>query len=877
MKRLLSLLAVMSLCVQSIMALPKFQFRNLTSESGLSSNTVLAMAQDDLGMIWIGTADGLYSSDGIEMVRHDFCPVGDDLVINCLMTDSSGRLWIGTDNAVHVYDSDIHLYFSSSVTAMVEDMDSNIWIATRGDGVMRYHADTGAVDKFDGVGECEVLFLDSHNILWMCSREGMIHIFSFTDGTIRDANLNWESGNANRIMSIVESETSDLLMLSWDSGAYLLDRASMSVKHLPETDDGKGFTHVHYAMEYKPSELLVSSDDGLLWYNTQIYESSLYSFQRFVYPILKDAEGGIWIGSYYGGVSYSSINSGQFDTFPLEIDGENCIVSCLCEDTDGTVWAGCDNFGLVHFSPKDGHIIGRYMDDRNVHAIIQDGGFLWVGSYAGGLHRLDKKTGAVKDYLSGISSFALKIDSRNEMWVATMDRIIRYDRYSGESLETYDCGDTVLDIEETSDGSLWFATNSNGLLRFDPSNGTWSKLKRDAGLPSERVNSLYVSGGDTMYIGTASGMSMLSVDNGVFLNQDFCMGKNILYVTSDGSSLWYTASDGLYRYSPTDAKVERYIIDDGLNSLQFMAGSGASSANGRIFLGTSSGVSAFYPHSIHTNEYVPPIIITRFRMREKDRKASGQPAEYQVVADMLSNPVFKHNQNNFIFSFASLSYTSPVKNKYKYMLEGFDERWRESEGNRAEYTNIPAGKYVFRVRGSNNDGVWNDEGVSVSFTVNPHFLRSKCAMAFYLLVLVFIVLMLARFIQDSIKKVSDERYNNYVKEFEENERARRDKDMVMKLKEIIKANISNSELTADYLANELCVSRSGLFSKVKEVTGKTPHDLIMEERLDQASFLLETTDKSVSDISYLVGFNSPSYFSKCFTKAKGKSPYNWRS
>lgn len=262
-------------------------------------------------------------------------------------------------------------------------------------------------------------------------------------------------------------------------------------------------------------------------------------------------------------------------------------------------------------------------------------------------------------------------------------------------------------------------------------------------------------------------------------------------------------------------------------------------------------------------------------MREKDRKASGQPAEYQVISDFL-NSVFKHNQNNFIFSFASLSYTSPAKNRYKYKLEGFDERWRESEGNRAEYTNIPAGKYVFRVMGSNNDGVWNEEGVSVPFIVRPHFLKSKGAMVFYLLVLIFLSFLLLRFIQKRIKEVSDERYNNYVKEFEENERDRRDKDMVQKLKEIIKANISNSELTADFLANVLCVSRSGLFSKVKEVTGKTPHDLIMEERLEQASILLDTTDKSVSDISFLVGFNSPSYFSKCFTKAKGKSPYNWR-
>lgn len=865
----------LSLCTLCIAATPKFQFRNMTSESGLSSYTILALAQDGLGMIWIGTSDGLYSTDGIEMIRHNFCPVGDNLVINCLTVDSSGGLWVGTDNAVHLYDSDVHLYFSSSVTSILEDGDSNIWIATRGDGVLCYHPSTGEKEVFEGVGECEVLFLDSHNILWMCSREGTIHSYSFADGTMREANLNWESGAANRIMAMVEGESSDLWLVSWNSGVFHLDRTSMSAACLPVPVGAKGFSHVHYCIEYKPYELLISSDDGLVWYNTQTGESNLVTSQRFVYPVLKDAEGGVWFGSYYGGVYYSSKNSGQFDSFALEIDGEDSIVSCLFEDSDGTVWAGSDNHGLINFSPKDGRIIHRYMPSRNVHSIIQDGDFLWVGSYAGGLHKVHRKTWAIKDYLPGTSAFSLLIDSRDDMWVATMGSIIRFDRKLGTAVETFECGDNVMDIAETSDGILWFATNTKGLLRYDPQTGAWSELKRDAGLLSEHINCLYVADGTNLYAGTASGLSMLPTGSGVFLNQDFSVGKNILFVTSDGTHLWCTTPEGLYRYNPVDGSSERYIMDDGLNSLQFMQASGTSSSNGRIFLGTSSGVSAFYPHSIHTNEYIPPVVITRFRMREKNSRASGQPVQYQVVDNMV-NPVFKHNQNNFIFSFASLSYTSPAKNKYSYMLEGFDERWRDSEGYRAEYTNIPAGKYIFRVKASNNDGVWNEEGASLAFTVKPHFLRSTAAMAIYILIFMFLVCLLLRFIQDRIQEMSDERYNNYVKEFEENERARRDKDMVQKLKEIIKTNISNSELTADYLANELCVSRSGLFSKVKEVTGKTPHDLIMEERLEQATALLETTDKSVSDISYLVGFNSPSYFSKCFTKAKGKSPYQWR-
>ncbi|MDO5443800.1 MAG: two-component regulator propeller domain-containing protein, partial [Bacteroidia bacterium] len=773
------------------------------------------------------------------------CAEGDNLTINCLFVDSLGGLWIGTDNAFHRLDSEYHEYLGSSVTSIIEDGAANIWIGTRGDGVLCYVRSSGEILKFDNVGECEHLFLDSQNILWVCCRDSRMFMYSFAENVMKQAAVNWSGCVQQRVMSIVEDDNSDLWLATWDSGmAYL-------------------------------GELLVSSDDGLLWYQTQTGDSSLYSAQRFAYPILFDSEAGLWVGSYYGGLYFSSNNSGQFDSFPLEINGESSIVSCLCEDDDGTVWAGSDNFGLIHFSPKDGSIINRYLPDNNVHALLIDGDYLWVGSYAGGLHRLDRRTGAVKQFFTG-SVYAIHIDINDEMWLGTMEDIRRFDREAGVVTETHVVNDNIYAIEETADGFLWFATNTKGLIRYSLSEGEWSEFNRSSGLPGEHVNCLYVSEGDNLFVGTSSGLAGLADASGSFINYAFSTGRNIQYVTSDGTNLWCATTEGLCRYNIPTGESAMYFVDDGLSSLQFMSGSGISTTNGRIALGTAKGVCAFYPYSIHFNDYIPPVLITRFRVREKSRKASGLPAEY-VSVEQLDGNVFTHNQNNFIFSFASLSYTSPAKNRYMFMLEGFDEQWRESEGTRAEYTNIPAGKYTFRVKASNNDGVWNNEGGSVSFVIRPHILRSKGAMLFYLVLILFATYLLGRYLQEKINKMSEEKYNTFVKEFEENERARRDKDMVEKLKEIVSDNIANADLSADYLAKELCVSRSGLFSKVKEVTGKTPHDLIMEQRLEAAVKLLDTTDMSVSDISTMVGFNSPSYFSKCFTKAKGKSPYQWRS
>lgn len=865
------LLLLLSQCMH---ALPKFQFRNFTSEDGLPGNTVLAMAQDHNGMIWLGTSEGLCSFDGIEIIRHSFCSEGENLTINSLFVDSLGEMWIGTDNALHRFNSEFHLSLNSSVTSILEDGDSDIWIGTRGDGVLKYVRSTGETVRYDNVGECEHLFLDSHNILWMCCRDGRIYIYSFADKSLKEANLNWMGCQPQRVVSIVEDDNSDLWFATWDSGMAHFERSSFSAR-LVSKNVGKGFSHVHSTVTFKPNELLVSSDDGLLWYQIQTGESYLYPAQRFAYPVLKDAESGLWVGTYYGGLFYSSSNSGQFESFPLEIDGESAIVSCLCEDEDGTVWAGSDNFGLIHFSPKDGTIIGRFLQSNNVHSLLIDGDYLWVGSYAGGLHRLDRRTGTVKQYLTG-SVYAIHIDSSDEMWLATMDDIKRFDRSSGKVLESYMTYDNVYAISETEDGNLWFATNTRGILRYTPASGDWTEFKKDAGLPGEHVNSLCAYDGDHLLVGTSYGLSSLKDSGMAFANYDFSLGKNIQYVSYDGTYLWCATPEGLCRYNTSNEETSMYFVDDGLSTLQFISGAGISTSNGRIFLGTSKGVCAFYPHSIHTNDYVPPVVITRFRVREKSRAASGQPSVYQTVDRESGGIEFKHDRNNFIFSFASLSYISPAKNRYRYKLEGFDDQWRDSEGTRAEYTNIPAGKYTFRVVASNNDGVWNNEGDSVSFVIHPHFLRSTGAMIVYLLLILAMVYFLFRLLQRKINEMSEAKYNIYVKEFEENEKTRRDKDMVQKLMEIIKANISNADLSADYLAGELCVSRSGLFSKVKEVTGKTPHELIMDTRINEAVKLLDTTDKSVSDISILVGFNSPSYFSKCFTKEKGVSPYNWR-
>lgn len=764
---------------------PAFQFRSLTVEKGLSSNTVRSMCQDSQGLIWFGTGEGLNSFDGISIVRHPLHADGNSHnvnYINALFEDSEGRLWVGTDVGVFFRrsgagESDFvrlacrtrdSVELSSIITHIAEDHDRNLWFATRGQGLFRYAPDDDALSQFlfeCDLNDVEYVYADSNNTVWAAVSFSDVPLYTLnkvTDSFVAPR-LKYLGCRPQRVQCLLEDASGFLWFGTWDGGLQRYDRQTRKVTPYLASGEAYGFTHIHSMTEYAPGELLIGSDDGLLWYNTLTRRYLLFAndqydavslTDKFVYPVIKDAEGGLWVGTYYGGVNYAAPNSGQFERYSMSRlvgHSEGYVVSCFCEDEEGNVWIGSDNGGLMCFSPRTHRVLHHYVPERgrnsisthNIHALCADGPYLWIGTYAGGLNRLDMRSGTFRIYhasnapsaLDNESVYALFRDRAGNLWVTTMSGVLLYDRQGDRFVRIRTFGETTLDIGQTPDGDLWFATSGGGIFRYAAASGKWRCYRSaSGGLICDHVNSLYMAPDGEVWAGTAEGLCRYDADQECFspvvLETGSAGSSNITYVVGDGKSLWLTTTQGLLRYTLSDGQCVRFGISDGLVGEQFMVNSGILTSEGKIYVGSTNGFNAFFSHLIYQNRYMPPVLVTGFVAHSHGRHGESASAGIDFSRDV----VLSHRQRDISVSYAALSYCAPEKNTYAYKLEGFDTQWRYVGGQTiASYTNLPAGRYRLRVRAANSDGVWNDAGASVSIVVRPHPLWSVWAKIIYVL------------------------------------------------------------------------------------------------------------------------------------------------
>ena len=935
MRKLITIVVFLCVCEALLWAegAPALLFKRYDLEAGLPSNTVRAVIQDRSGLIWLGTGDGLCSFDGREVIRHTACTEGLSSYINCLATTPDGSLWAGTDDGVCSYEGEQYRT-GSIVSGLASDSKGNLWASTRENGIFERLAESGEWKQFRSGSGWNCIYVDSSDRIFAApfNREGILCEYDAASDSFKETTLDFSSAGEVRIEDIMEDGAGNLWLATWEEGLLYCAKGTNEVK--TKTGKGTGFHHVHAIMEYDREALLVCSDDGLLWYDRFTSESKLYTgngiSDRFVYRAIKDAENGLWVATYYGGVSYAAPNSSQFerwDTSLMAGSKEKFLTSCICEDEDGTIWSGSDNGGLLHWNPQTGKAIryytGRALSSTNVHALLSDGRYLWIGEYTGGIERLDKSTGYIKGFLPRESVYSLFKDRNEVLWAGSMKDLYSYEPVSGGFVLRYEDTGLIYDICETPDGTLWFATDTKGVLR---SRGTeWKYFPGDGTNP---VYSLCCDSEGTLWAGTKNGLYRFEETTEEFERMNLKLARNVQYLCCESSDLWIATINGLVKYGIKDSSEQIYGKEDGLESAQFMTNSGMMSEDGKIYLGTNTGLDSFFPERIYKNAYIPPVIFTRFIVNEEEN-----------VLDR-SDIRLRHNQDNVRISFAALSYCAAQKTSYEVKLSGKgEEEWRKTGNeNWVEFTNLPAGRYRLDVKACNNDGVWNEEGANITFTIKPHPLASLPARFAYLIIIAVALFYLGLHIRKKAERKAKEELDTIMQERTADElktRAklvktiarevkiplammavplekirngegtagnlalversrlqlleyaqaiqksggendeRTEEDLVSKMDAVIKKNISNPDFGVEDLARSLCVSRSGLFAKVKEASGCTPNQLILDARMKEAAKLLKEKGVSIAEVSYSVGFNSPSYFSKCFQTKFGMTPHEW--
>ncbi len=745
-----------------------YSFQHLTVNQGLSQGSAVCILQDRQGFMWFGTQDGLNRFDGYEFTvfKHspaDTSTLNDSFVIT-IAEDSSGTLFAGTLNkaeelnrfdpvtetfsrvprdSVNLSGARIGSAFSS-----YEDPAGVRWTAAIGQGVTRYDRRTGktTVFKNDPADPASLLdnrvysvYGDRAGTVWIGTREGLEKFDPRTEKFIhyRHDDKNPKSLSDNWVWPILEDRTGNLWFGTFRGGLNRFDRVT-------ET-----FTH----FRHDESDSRSIGDDR-------------------VYSLYQDESGLIWVGTD-NGVDRFYPEPGAFSLFtqnPQKPEGltDNSVRS-IYVDRSGTAWIGTQG-GLDQFDRKRGTFTHFRNDPKNprslsenlVQTIYEDkSGILWLGTQSSGLDRFDKISGTFTHFrndpanpksLSDNRIYALLEDRRGDFWVGTYGGgLNRFDRANG-TFRAYTHHDSipgslsapgVWSLYEDRDGVLWVGTYKGGLDRFDTKTEAFTHFNVNpsdpTSLSNESVLCIHEDRRGDLWVGTMSGLNRFNRETQSFkryLEKDGLANSYILGILEDDrGNLWLSTVKGISRFDPREETFRNFDKSDGLQGDEFNQGAFAKDhRTGEMYFGGTNGFNLFHPDKVVDNQYVPPVVFSSFTRYNTDDE-EGRPIIEKGIA-AKPEIILSYKDNVATFQFAALSFHNTFKNRYAYKLEGYGENWIQlGTERRATFTNLDGGEYILRVRGSNNDGVWNDTGTSIKLIVNPPWWKTTWAYSGYVLII----------------------------------------------------------------------------------------------------------------------------------------------
>jgi PAS domain S-box-containing protein len=527
----------------------------------------------------------------------------------------------------------------------------------------------------------------------------------------------------------------------------------------------------------------VPSSLGLYYFDRRA-ERFTYHFQRdesnpdslndnAIVQVYRDRAGLLWVGTENGGLNILNFQQGQFRRLMHHPGDPNSLspgrVTAIHQDSNDVLWLGFFPRALDRLDRKTGRITHYVPDPKSRNALSKGGdlssicedtrGYLWLGGWRAGLDRYDKRTGRFKHYghnpsdpasLMSDNVLSAYEDRSGHLWVGQTGGVSRFDSAT-ERFVSYRTGpdtlyNTVSAIYQDRSGMLWLGKWDGVVSRFDTNTKTLVNYTPDSrdphNLQGGSINVIYEDRAGTLWVGSGTGVYRYNRQNGTFTHypesQDMSgVSNNITGLLEDGDGrLWLSTKNGLSRLNPKTETFRNYDTSDGLQTNEFSDRSSAQSPDGEMFFGGNGGITAFFPENVRDNPYVPPVVITSFKIFNKTVPI-GAKSVLKKAVPYVDSLTLSYEDNIFSFEFAALSYANSKKNHYRYKLENFDRGWNEvgSTQRLATYTNLNPGRYVFRVQGSNGDGVWNEKGASLIILITPPWWGTTWFRALSLLVL----------------------------------------------------------------------------------------------------------------------------------------------
>ncbi|MCG8309791.1 MAG: response regulator [Cytophagales bacterium] len=774
-------------------------FRQYTSNEGLVHNTVFGIGQDSEGFMWFATSTGLSRFDGKTFTNfiHNEKDTASffDGEARQVTTDKNGNVWICGEGKIARFNKlrdnfEVYgklnkgrLHIPYNVIRAYCDNNGNLWLCTQG-GLMKFDYERTTFEECNDVAGMPTgalvrnIIQDRSGKYWIIKREGLFLYDSLSSLSayrfiaVDKDHPNALSGNE----TMLEGPDGKIYATQFGYGFYSIDMKTFEVRHFVS---GNGEGHLNSNM----IRGACFDARGRLWLGTElgvnifdpgsgkisVYKQDFndkYSINdNAIYPVFKDRQDNMWLGTYFGGVNVSLEKGNRFKYFeagpePHFLSGK--AISQIIEDHKGNLWIGTEDAGINYLDTKKETFKHYSASQENTLSYINVHSFridkrkkLWIGTYLGGLNVLDKGKftyyHADGNHMPSNNVYALFSDDDDRIWVGTSGGLCFYDQ---EKDSFSRCKEPlghahIYEMIKSSDGIYWVGTMGHGLFFKEAESREFKSIGAPGyeANPPSRIIAITESSDGLIWIGTMN-QGLYGFDRERKKIKRFTkadgLPDNTIYsiIEDDNNNLWMTTNNGLVRYYRSENYFRVFTTEDGLPNNQFNYKSGYRHSDGTIYFGSVNGMISFNPHDIKFNNTVPEIRIVGMSL-------FNEPVWAGDKNGLLSKAIFntekidlKHDQNSIGFEFTAIDYTAPETNQFAYKMEGLEDAWNEvGNYNRASYSHLPPGEYTFRVKGCNNDGIWNDEGTSIAIIVHPPFWLSIWGYLLYasILVLAFAV------------------------------------------------------------------------------------------------------------------------------------------
>lgn len=719
------------------------------NDSTISSNYAKTIFEDKDKTLWVGSLNGGLSKydKNLDCFENFFVKLDGVKSLSCIAEDKKGFLWIGCeDGGLNQFDKESKEF---------------IYINWK--------------DKFNFIKNIYItcLLIDDKNHLWIGTWDSGIYIYDSERNTIVNFKNNPQDKNSlsNNIVHSIYEDSRKNILIGTRNGFNIFNESDQNFQHYfnrPEDSFSISGNVVSSIYEDKNKFLWIGTKDKGL--NKFDFEKKQFESFRFniddphslsndtVFSLYNDNYNVLWIGTFGGGLCKIDCDKKKIFTLNKFFAGAksesiNDVLSIFI-DSKNVMWIGTLNKGLYKKLPDTDNVINYSRDNSNIKGtsilcIHEDrSDILWIGTLSGGLNRYDKISNDFKFYKYKNDTeyiiYSICDDISNDfLWIATYNYgLLKFDKRDGkfhtlqDNIENSDLlyKDVITGLCLNQKNILWIGTKDNGLLKYDLVKNKLKQYKSEISntnsLNDNSIITIHEDKKNNLWIGTfKGGLNKLDINSGNinrYSEENGLPDNMIKAILEDGNeNLWMSTNNGLSCFNPVEETFRNFDFSDGLQSKEFNDRSFFKAIDGTLYFGGINGFNYFKPEDIKDNPFMPEIVITDFQIFNKSVVNSPENPFLKKNITVTDEIILSYRESVFSFEFAALIYNNPEKNQYAYKMEGFDKDWIYCGSRRqVTYTNLDPGDYVFRVKGSNNDGVWNEEGTSVKMTITPPYWKT---------------------------------------------------------------------------------------------------------------------------------------------------------